>query len=159
MDLCKSNVKVSRKSFELGLKVDLRLQPYESIWVLLASCFSYCLPTTRQVINHSVVLLSVTSVLLTGITAWTGKTSPPLCPSLYRFAPLSLLLSCPYYCHKREIHPKKEDNRTQQIAKNEPESLPLTLMREIHEVGFHHPVVQGLGPAVDIVEGLVLVIQ
>lgn len=32
-------------------------------------------------------------------------------------------------------------------------------MREIHEVGFHHSVVQGLGPPVVIVEGLVVVIH
>lgn len=33
------------------------------------------------------------------------------------------------------------------------------MVRVIHEVGLHHSVVQGLGPAVIIAEHLVLVIQ
>ena len=45
------------------------------------------------------------------------------------------------------------------MAEDKRELISLTLMRARHEVGFHHSVVQGLSPAVIVLDGLVLVIQ
>lgn len=86
------------------------------------------LAKTKWVINHVTVHPVVSSVLRTGLTAGTGKMSHLLRPHMpctdwpLRAPALQLALP-PLLLPEDMVHPEKEENRTQKIAKDKQELI------------------------------------